>query len=60
MASLRRVGTTHLHDLASRLIRAKCKAAAKRPPATLLQLVTAFVFEPRHKAAVYYSSNVYN
>lgn len=38
LASLRRVSTTCIHDLASRLVCAKCRAAGKRPPATLLQL----------------------
>ena len=44
LAALRRVGTTCVHDLASRLICAKCKAAGKRPAATLLQLEPG----PRH------------
>lgn len=38
LAALRRVGTTCVHDLASRLVCQKCKRAGKRPPATLLQL----------------------
>jgi hypothetical protein len=38
LASLRYVGTTCVHDLASRLVCTKCKAAGKRPAATLLQL----------------------
>jgi hypothetical protein len=46
LAALRRVGTTKVHDLASRLICAKCKAAGKRPAATLRQLEPA----PRHSA----------
>jgi hypothetical protein len=46
LAALRRVGSTRVHDLASRLICAKCKAAGKRPAATLLQLEPS----PRHGA----------
>jgi hypothetical protein len=46
LAALRRVGTTHVHDLASRLICAKCKAPGKRPAATLRQLEAV----PRHSA----------
>jgi hypothetical protein len=46
LAALRRVGTTCVHDLASRLICAKCKAAGKRPAAALRQLEPA----PRHSA----------
>ena len=38
LAALRHVGTTRVHDLASRLACAKCKAAGKRPAARLLQL----------------------
>jgi hypothetical protein len=43
-----RVGTIHVHDLASRLICAKCKAAGKRPAATLLQLES----KPRHETKI--------
>lgn len=38
LAVLRRVATTHVHDLTSRLVCQKCKKAGKRPAATLLQL----------------------
>ena len=38
LAALPHVVTTFVHDLASRLVCQKCKAAGKRPPATLLQL----------------------
>ena len=38
LAALRYVSTTCVHDLASRLVCAKCKGVGKRPAATLLQL----------------------
>ena len=38
LAGLPHVSTTFVHDLASRLVCQKCKAAGKRPSATLLQL----------------------
>jgi hypothetical protein len=38
LCALRRPPTTCVHDLAGRLICQKCKAAGKRPPATLHQL----------------------
>lgn len=38
LAALPHVTTTCVHDLASRLVCAKCKRAGKRPAATLLQL----------------------
>jgi hypothetical protein len=38
LAALPHVSTTHVHDLASRLVCQKCKKAGKRPVATLLQL----------------------
>ncbi|MGY3441117.1 hypothetical protein [Bradyrhizobium sp. USDA 4473] len=44
LAALRRVSTTCVHDLASRFVCSKCRAAGKRPPATLLQLWT----RPQH------------
>ena len=39
LAVLRHVATTRLHDLASRLVCARCKGVGKRPPAALLQLM---------------------
>jgi hypothetical protein len=39
LAALPHVSTTCVHDLASRLVCQKCKGAAKRPAATLLQLM---------------------
>ena len=39
LATLRHVPTTRVHDLASRLVCAKCRAVGKRPAATLLQLM---------------------
>jgi hypothetical protein len=44
LVALRRVGTTRVHDLASRLICQECKAVGKRPAAKLLQLQP----RPRH------------
>jgi hypothetical protein len=38
LAGLNHAATTCVHDLASRLICQRCKAAGKRPPAELLQL----------------------
>jgi hypothetical protein len=38
LAALPHVGTTFVHDLASRLRCRKCAGAGRRPPATLLQL----------------------
>lgn len=38
LAGLPHVSTTCVHDLARRLVCAKCKRAGKRPHATLLQL----------------------
>lgn len=38
LAPLPHVATTRIHDLATRLVCAKCRKAGKRPPATLLQL----------------------
>lgn len=38
LAALPHVATTCVHDLASRLVCAKCRKAGKRPAATLLQL----------------------
>jgi hypothetical protein len=46
LSTLRFVSTTRVHDLASRLICAKCRAVGKRPAATLLQLEA----RPRHQA----------
>jgi hypothetical protein len=39
LAALRHVATTQVHDLASRLVCAKCKGVGKRPAATLLQVM---------------------
>ncbi|SIO24592.1 hypothetical protein SAMN05443247_03110 [Bradyrhizobium erythrophlei] len=38
LAVLPHVATTHVHDLAGRLVCQKCRKAGKRPAATLLQL----------------------
>jgi hypothetical protein len=38
LATLQKTSTTFIHDLASRLICARCRSAGKRPAATLLQL----------------------
>jgi hypothetical protein len=38
LCALRRPPTTFVHDLAGRLVCQKCRAAGKRPAATLLQL----------------------
>jgi hypothetical protein len=38
LAELKHASTTHVHNLASRLICRKCKASGKRPAAELLQL----------------------
>jgi hypothetical protein len=38
LATLKHAATTCVHDLVSRLICQRCKAAGKRPPAELLQL----------------------
>jgi hypothetical protein len=46
LCALRRPPTTCVHDLAGRLICQKCKAAGKRPPATLHQLAP----RPRYTA----------
>jgi hypothetical protein len=38
LAALKHAATTRVHDLASRLICQRCRAAGKRPPAELLQV----------------------
>jgi hypothetical protein len=46
LAALRHVGTTCVHDLAGRLVCQKCRAAGKRPAATLLQLAPRSRHQP--------------